>query len=32
MADEKILVVEDEIGMLTLLRNYLTRAGAHVLR
>jgi len=27
MADEKVLVVDDEVGMLTLLRNYLTREG-----
>jgi len=27
MADEHVLVVDDEVGMLTLLRNYLTREG-----
>jgi len=27
MADEKVLVVDDEVGMLTLLRNYLTSEG-----
>src|SRR5262249_46830481 len=27
MADEKVLVVDDEVGMLTLLHNYLTREG-----
>ena len=27
MADEKVLVVDDEVGMVTLLRNYLTREG-----
>ena len=27
MADEKVLVVDDEVEMLTLLRNYLTREG-----
>jgi DNA-binding NtrC family response regulator len=30
MADEKVLVVDDEVGMLTLLRNYLTREGYEV--
>jgi DNA-binding NtrC family response regulator len=30
MADEKILVVDDEVEMLTLLRNYLTREGYEV--
>jgi len=30
MADEKDLVVDDEVGMLTLLRNYLTREGYEV--
>src|SRR5499427_299225 len=30
MADEKILVVDDEVGMVTLLRNYLTREGYDV--
>ena len=30
MAEEKILVVDDELGMLTLLRNYLTREGYDV--
>ena len=29
-ADEKVLVVDDEVGMLTLLRNYLTREGYEV--
>jgi two-component system, NtrC family, response regulator HydG len=27
MADETVLVVDDEVGMVTLLRNYLTREG-----
>ncbi len=27
MADEKVLVVDDEVGMVTLLRNYLSREG-----
>ena len=30
MADEKVLVVDDEVGMLTLLRNYLTREAYEV--
>jgi len=30
MAEEKILVVDDEVGMVTLLRNYLTREGYDV--
>src|SRR4029453_1799052 len=30
MADEKVLVVDDEVGMLTLLRNYLTREGYEI--
>lgn len=30
MTEEKILVVDDEVGMLTLLRNYLTREGYDV--
>lgn len=30
MAEDKILVVDDEVGMLTLLRNYLTREGYDV--
>jgi len=30
MADEKVLAVDDEVGMLTLLRNYLTREGYEV--
>ena len=30
MADEKVLVVDDEVGMVTLLRNYLTREGYEV--
>ena len=30
MAEAKILVVDDEVGMLTLLRNYLTREGYEV--
>ncbi|MGE3540419.1 MAG: sigma-54-dependent transcriptional regulator [Candidatus Tectimicrobiota bacterium] len=30
MAEEKILVVDDEVGMVTLLRNYLTREGYEV--
>jgi DNA-binding NtrC family response regulator len=30
MTDDKILVVDDEVGMVTLLRNYLTREGYDV--
>ncbi len=30
MTEDKILVVDDEVGMLTLLRNYLTREGHDV--
>jgi DNA-binding NtrC family response regulator len=30
MADETVLVVDDEVGMVTLLRNYLTREGYEV--
>jgi len=30
MADEKVLVVDDEVGMLALLRNYLTREGYEI--
>ena len=30
MADEKVLVVDDEVGMVTLLRNYLTREGYEI--
>jgi len=30
MTEDKILVVDDEVGMLTLLRNYLTREGYDV--
>jgi DNA-binding NtrC family response regulator len=30
MGDEKVLVVDDEVDMLTLLRNYLTREGYEV--
>lgn len=30
MAEEKILVVDDDVGMLTLLRHYLTREGYDV--
>lgn len=31
MAEDKILVVDDELGMLTLLRNYLSREGYEVI-
>src|SRR4029434_999968 len=30
MADETVLVVDDEVGMVTLLRNYLTREGYEI--
>ena len=30
MADEKVLVVDDEVGMVTLLRNYLSREGYEI--
>ncbi len=30
MTDEKVLVVDDEVGMVTLLRNYLTREGYEI--
>src|SRR4029453_12880697 len=30
MTEDKILVVDDEVGMLTLLQNYLTREGYDV--
>ena len=30
MADETVFVVDDEVGMVTLLRNYLTREGYEV--